>query len=172
MLLWRHALSRGSRRHGAGAGRHGASSKEAADVCLFLWGAQGVALDEGRRRDRRPGVWALEGPLHVRAGVIPASRTDIAAHTVSGSCQKHAAAPRRRAHVTFALVHVPRDDGLRYRIHMLMQTRAAPMPYMCKTRYVICEVLVPGAWVLVHKHLNEHPPSSGIPHARQQFQTA
>ena len=73
----------------------------------------------------------LKGPRHVRAGVIPASRTDTAAHTVSGSCQKHAAAPRRRAHVTFALVHVPRDDGLRYRIHMLMQTRAAPMPYMC-----------------------------------------
>ena len=37
--------------------------------------------------------------------------------------------------LTPALVHVPRDGGLRYRIHMLMQTRAAPMPYMCKSSY-------------------------------------
>ena len=72
----------------------------------------------------------LEGRPHVRAGVIPASRTDTAAHTVSGSCQNHAGAPRRRAHVPFARVHVPRDDGIMYSIHLLMQTRAAPMPYV------------------------------------------
>ena len=34
--------------------------------------------------------------------------------------------------LTLALVHVPRDDDFRYSKHVLMQTRAASMPCMCK----------------------------------------
>ena len=67
-----------------------------------------------------------------QCGVVPASRTDTEAQHCLAIAKSNAAAPRRRPHVTPALVHVPLDDGLRYRIHMLMQTRAAPMPYMCK----------------------------------------